>query len=88
MFLEYSYIFHFKVVPVFKAEFPVDKRKMDLFLNPFIQLVSFYWRMKDVDVGSDSKRCVLAEVLFPVCVLCHTLYFSNYSFICFFSAVS
>lgn len=53
-------VFHFKVVPIFKAEFPVDKRKMDLLLNPPIQLVSFYWRMKDVSVESDSKRCVLA----------------------------
>lgn len=60
------------MVLIFKAEFPVDKRKMDLLLNPSIQLVSFYWRMKDVNVESDSKRSVLA-VFFPC--LCSLSYF-------------
>lgn len=43
-------IFHFKVAPVFKTEFLVDRERWVLFLNSFIQVVSFYWRMKDVNI--------------------------------------
>lgn len=62
------------MVLIFKAEFPVDKRKMDLLLNPSIQLVSFYWRMKDVNVESDSKRSVLAGFVPCLCSLSYFVF--------------